>query len=193
MSEKISDIKVKIVETALELAEEQGWANTTLRDISEKSGISLSEIYTYAGHKDDILTLLGGIIDQKVLETVSISEQYVTSKRDRIFDILMDRYDILNDYRSGVIAILDSFMCDPKQAVISLPHICRSMNWMLEAVGIETSGIRGAIKVTGLAAIYVKVLIRVWKSDESKDMSKTMAALDKSLDKVEGIVNRFGL
>jgi len=192
MNEKVSDVKCKIVEAALELAAEQGWANTTLRDISEKSGFSLSEIYTYIEHKDDILALLGRIIDQRVLGDISISEQDTISERDRIFDIFMDRYDILNDYRAGVIAVLDSLLCDPKQVIISMPHICRSMNWMLEAAGVETSGVRGAIKVTGMTAIYLKVL-RVWKTDDSKDMSKTMAALDKSLDRAEGIVYSFGL
>ena len=192
MNEKASDVKCKIVETALELAAEQGWANTTLRDISEKSGFSLSEIHTYIEHKDDILALLGRIIDQRVLGDISISEQDTISERDRIFDIFMDRYDILNDYRAGVIAVLDSLLCDPKQVIISMPHICRSMNWMLEAAGVETSGVRGAIKVTGMTAIYLKVL-RVWKTDDSKDMSKTMAALDKSLDRAEGIVDSFGL
>ncbi len=192
MNEKTEELKLKIVEVALDLAVEQGWANTTLRDISEKSGISLSEIYQYIDNKDDILALLGRIIDKRVLDGVSFSEQDVTSERDQLFDIFMDRYDALNDYRDGIVAILDSFLCDPKQIIISLPHICRSMNWMLEAAGIETSGVRGAIKVTGMTAIYIKVL-RVWKKDESEDLSKTMAALDSALDKAEGMVDSLGL
>ncbi|MEC7576790.1 MAG: TetR family transcriptional regulator, partial [Pseudomonadota bacterium] len=86
----------------------------------------------------------------------------------------------------------ESFHYDPKQAVISCPHLCRSMSWMLEAAGIEVGGIKGAMKVAGLTALYIKTL-RVWRSDESVDMAKVMAALDKDLGRVEGLALRFGL
>ncbi len=185
------EIKQKIVSSALALAVEQGWQYVTLQDIATRSGVSLTDLYDCVDHRDDILVLLGRMIDKKVLENVHYSDDDTTSARERVFDILMDRYDILNDHREGIIAILDSFMCDPKQVIISMPHLCRSMSWMLETSGIETSGIKGAIKVTGMTGIYLKVL-RTWKSDESKDLSKTMAALDKSLDRAEGIANSFG-
>lgn len=185
------DVKDKIVHSALHLAAEQGWQHVTLRDISGHAGVALTDIYACAEHKDDILVLLGRLIDRRVLENVHYSEDDVTSPRDRIFDILMDRFDILNDYRDGITAILDSFICDPKQMVISMPHLCRSMSWMLEAAGIETSGIKGAVKVTGLTGLYIKTL-RVWKDDDSKDLSKVMAALDKTLERAESMANSFG-
>tara|TARA_R110001592_G_scaffold20926_5_gene84571 strand:- start:8435 stop:9043 length:609 start_codon:yes stop_codon:yes gene_type:complete len=186
------DVKDKIVHSALHLAVEQGWEYVTLHDIAAHSGVPLTGMYACIDHKDDILMLLGRMIDRRVLENVHFSEDSTTSPRDRIFDVLMDRYDILNEYREGVVSILESLKCDPKQVVISMPHICRSMSWMLEAVGIETSGIKGAVKVTGLSGLYIKVL-HVWKDDESDDLPKTMAALDKALERVERMANSFGL
>ena len=187
----IQDMKDKIVSSALHLAVEQGWQYVTLRDIAEHSGVTLIDMYSCVEHKDDVLVLLGRLIDRRVLENVHFAEDDSTSSRDKLFDILMDRFDVLNDYRDGIVAILDSFICDPKQMVISMPHLCRSMSWMLESAGIETSGIKGAIKVTGLTGIYLKVL-RVWKEDDSKDLSKVMAALDKALERAESMANNFG-
>jgi len=108
-----------------------------------------------------------------------------------LFDILMERFDVLNDHRDGIVAILESFKMDPKQAVISLPHLCRSMTWMMEAAGMNTNGFVGAAKVAGLSVVYLNV-VRVWKNDSTEDMSKTMAALDKSLGRAEQCANTFG-
>ena len=183
--------KEKIVHIALDLAVKLGWDQVSLRDIADEAKLSLADLHEYFDDKSDILTALGRMIDRKVLENVGELEQELPV-RDRLFDVMMERFDILNDYRDGIVAVLHSFKFDPKQAVISLPYLCRSMTWMLEASGIETNGIRGAIKVTGLTGVYLDVL-RVWKDDDSPDMGKTMAALDKDLGRAESVVNMFGL
>ena len=64
------------------------------------------------------------------------------------------------------------------------------MIWMLEAAGIPANGPRGAVIALGLAGIYLYTL-RIWVGDNSPDMGKTMAALDRALDRAEGLCNRF--
>ena len=152
----------------------------------------MAELYDVLEHRDDVLVLLGRMIDKKVLSGLeAVKPDSTTSARDRIFDVLMDRYDTLNDYRDGIISILDSFKYDPKQMVIAMPHLCRSMSWMLEGAGIETGGIKGAVKVTAMTGIYLKVL-KSWTKDDSVDLSKTMSALDKALERAETMANTFG-
>lgn len=188
--ENPQETRTKIVEAALALAAEQGWEYTTLRDISARSQVDFPHLREEIDDKGDILVILGRMIDRKVFENMSkIDEE--SPVRDRIFDLMMERYDVLNDYRAGVVAIVESFKYDPKQAVISLPHVCKSMAWMLEAAGIETAGVKGAMKVAGLSVIYLKVL-RVWAQDESADLPKTMAALDKALGKAETWAETLG-
>lgn len=72
-----------------------------------------------------------------------------------------------------------------------MPHLCRSMTWMMEAAGIETLGLRGALKVAGLTGVYLKVL-KTWTEDDSPDLAKTMAALDKDLGRAESFANTLG-
>jgi hypothetical protein len=103
----------------------------------------------------------------------------------------MERFEVLNEYRAALVSILDSFKTDPKQLVISCPHLGRSMSWMLEAAGVETDGLRGALKVAGLTALYIKTL-HVWQDDESADMAKVMASLDKDLGRAERFANTLG-
>jgi ubiquinone biosynthesis protein COQ9 len=185
-----SDQKQKILDAALAVAVVQGWDRTSLRDIAEKAEISLFDFHNNFEDKADIITYLGRTIDRAVLSGLGEFD-VESSPRDRLFDILMDRFEALNEYREGIEAIFDSFKYDPKQAVITMPYLCKSMTWMLEAAGIETNGIRGAIKVAGLTGVYIKVL-RTWKEDASADLSKTMAALDKALSRAEKAASTLG-
>ena len=192
MAEKATKpTKEKAIKAALNLAAQKGWTETSLADIATESGISLSELHEMFEDRFDILAAYGRMIDKRVLEAAT-APQPGLSPRDLLFDLLMERFDVLNENRDGVAAILKSFCLDPKQAIISLPHLGRSMSWMLEAAGIDTGGIKGAVKVAGLTGLYLKVL-RTWKDDDSPDMGKTMAALDKTLGRAEQWAGSFGL
>ncbi len=112
------------------------------------------------------------------------------SPRDRLFDLIMERFDILNEDREGLVAVLDGLKTDPKQLVLSLPHLGRSMSWILEAAGVSTFGWQGGLRIIGLTGLYLKTL-RHWMDDESEDMSVTMAALDKNLERAERLAKRL--
>lgn len=188
---KVDNVKDAGVDAALKLASVQGWDSVTLYDIAQEAGLSLSDLHTHFEDKFDILAALGRKIDRETLARMSPPDADI-SKRDALFDIFMDRFEVLNEHREGVTAILRSFKFDPKQAVISMPHLCRSIGWMLEAVQLNTGGWRGAIRVSAMTGLYLKVL-RVWMSDESTDMGQTMAALDKELSRAEKLATSFGI
>ncbi len=184
-------IKERAVAGALDLASRMGWDKITMTDIADKAHVSLAELSELFDDKTDVLVAYGRQIDKKVLESFAGPDPSM-SERDRLFDILMERFDVLEGNREAVVSILKSFTLDPKQAVISLPHLGRSMAWMLEAAGIDTNGIKGAIRVAGLTVVYLNAT-RHWMKDESADLAKTMAALDKSLNRAEQVAGTFML
>ncbi len=61
------------------------------------------------------------------------------------------------------------------------------MAWMLEAAGLGAAGVRGLVRVKGLALVYMAVL-RVWLDDDSDDSAATMATLDRRLRQAESLV-----
>lgn len=185
------DIRSLAVQATLELCESQHWNSISLQDISKKSEIPLHDLHLHFEDRFDILSAYGRQIDRKIIENFKLPKSDV-SHRDLLFDLLMDRFDILNENREAVLSILHSIKMDPKQAVIILPHLGRSMSWILETADIPTSGYKGAIKVAGLACLYLKT-VRVWMKDDSPDMAKTMAALDKNLGRAEQWSSTFGL
>lgn len=184
-------VRDRIIDGALSLAAVQGWESCSVRDIAGEAGVSLEDFYEHFDDRADVVSAYGRRLDRVVLSRFSDLD-YDSSPRDRLFDILMERFDVAGEHRDGVVSILQSCKVDPKQAVISLPHIAGSMTRMLEAAGLDTAGLRGAARVAGLAALYMWVL-RVWVTDDSEDLSKTMAALDKGLGRLETAANSLGL
>ena len=185
------EVKVKLVESALDLAARDGWQNLTLAALARANKMPLARLHEHFEDKGDILTAFGRMIDRQVLEA-AVGPEPGLSPRDRLFDLLMERYEALNAYRPGLVSVLDSFRCDPKQIVIGLPHLCKSMSWMLEAAGLDSNGWGGVLRLAGLTSIYVRN-IRVWRHDESPDLAKVMAALDKDLSRAESLANSIGL
>ena len=58
--------------------------------------------------------------------------------------------------------------------------VLRSMVWMLEGAGVSAAGWRGGLRTQLLAGLYFWVL-RDFLDDDSADLAKTMAALDRRL------------
>ena len=186
-----SSLKERATLAALDLAAEYGWLNVSLQDVSAKADIDIDTLRQYFEDRIDLLVTFGHMINRKSMASLP-SDIDGLSQHDILFDLLMDRFDHLNTYRGGVIAVLDSFKFDPKQALLCVPHLGRSMAWMLETAGIDTNGIKGMMRVVGLCAIYMRTAY-VWSHDDSPDMGKTMAALDKNLGTGEKLVNLLGL
>ena len=59
---------------------------------------------------------------------------------------------------------------------------------MLNTVGQPTSGLRGALRIQGLVAVWAWTL-RTFERDESEDLSATMAALDTALGRAHEIAH----
>ncbi|MBD3666319.1 MAG: TetR/AcrR family transcriptional regulator, partial [Kangiella sp.] len=103
--------------------------------------------------------------------------------RDRLFDLMMARFDALAPYRPAMAEITKDALRDPGSARF-LPRMARSMSRILEAAGVGATGLSGAVRAKGLALVYAEAF-RVWLGDETADQSKTMAALDRGLARAE--------
>jgi AcrR family transcriptional regulator len=184
-----------IVATAVTLAGERGWQAVTMTELAERAGVPLDEVYRHFPTRTAVLTGFGRMVDETVLAggPADMSE----SPRDRLFDVLMRRFDVLAEHRAGVVAMLQGLRADPVGVLAELPQFKLSMAWMLETAGIATHGLLGPLKVRALGLIYLLVL-REWMVDESPDMSHTMKALDTRLHQADQLVNtiergpRFG-
>lgn len=179
-----------IVKAALMLAKDKGWRDLSLQEIGRKAGLPAGALDSLFENKDDILTTYGRMVDRRVADAFA-DGLTDGNPRDRLFDVLMERFDILNEDRASLIAILDDIRCDPSYTTIALPHLVHTMKAMLDIAGLENSGLQGTATIFGLAILYMTV-IKTWVEDESTDMAKTMAALDHHLARAEKLAAMAG-
>lgn len=189
MATRKQDPARKVIDATLKLAAERDWQDVSLSDIAGEAGVSLAVVHERFGSKQAILAAYGREVDAAVLSDRDSMDQD-GSPRDRLFDVLMRRFDELSHHKTAIANILDSYRCQPVSALCALPGLGRSMSWMLEAANVSAGGWRGTLRVKGLSAIYLSVL-RVWLKDESEDMAKTMAALDRSLTRADNLLGRL--
>lgn len=190
---KKADVPKTALATALTLAGQRGWRDLTLADIAAEGGMTLAQVHEAYGSKAAILAAFSDQIDDAVLSG-DRADLAAESVRDRLFDVLMRRFDALAPHKDAVRAIVRDSGADPCAAMGSACRLMHSMRWMLEAARIDTAGLAGRIRIKGLMALYADVM-RTWLADDSEDMGKTMALLDKRLGQIDQLcaaVCRFG-
>jgi AcrR family transcriptional regulator len=183
MTTRKPPIDQRIITAALALIAAKGWAGATLADIAAGAEVSLAQLHRHFPSKTAIIAAWLDQVDDQVLKTVepaSVDEE----TRDRLFEIIMNRFDVLAPHKQALCAIARGVACDPRGLCALACRLERSMAWMLEAAGIGTSGLAGMARVKGMMVIYGRVL-RQWFRDDSEDMAKTMAELDKRLRQAE--------
>ena len=178
----------RIIDAMLSVAAEKGWVKLGLHDIAAEAGISLAQLHEHYPHKMAILGACMKRADQEVLAGMGKGSDEETT-RDRLFDLLMRRFDALNPHKDAIRAILRDLPRDPPAALFLACRAKNSMRWMLEAAGASCGGLLGRIRIKGLVAIYAATM-RVWLGDDSEDMGKTMAFLDKRLSRAEMVMDR---
>lgn len=180
---KKAEIPKHIVDTALKLAAERGWRDLSLADIAVAADLPIGTVIRTYRSKPAILAAYARRLDEAVADGSEIGD-LDQPVRDRIFDVLMRRFDAMKADRDGLRAIARDLRREPLSAASAGCSVLCSMATMLEAAGVSSSGTLGLIRAKGLSAIYLSVL-RVWLTDDTEDSSRTMAALDRGLDKAE--------
>ena len=167
----------------LELASTGRWEVASMVDIATEAGITPADLRALFCSKAAIIAAFVEVIDQQVLSQGFHFEDEDTP-RDRLFEVLMRRFDTLGEHRDAVVALHRSLPSDPLAAISLGPTALISTSWMLEAAGISANGPFGLLEVKGLLAVWLAAL-RVWVTDDNPDLSRTMAALDRYLRRAE--------
>jgi len=177
----------RIIDAALRLIAQHGWRRLSLAAIAAEADVSIVTLYRAFPSKPAILCGFSRRIDEAVLATPLDSDAATEADerpRDRVFDLLMRRFDALNPYRAALEVLGRELPTDPIAALCAGAGLLRSIGWMLEAAGISTVGLGGIFAVKLTAAAYLATS-RVWLRDDSPDLAPTMAALDRRLRGIE--------
>ena len=177
------------LDAALDLAAERGWRSVTAGEVSARSGIEARVLGGAGPFRARLLARLMERVDRGMREGLDDEARDPTLPvRDRLFEALMARLDVLARHRAGMVAVLRGVPLDPPTALAALPLLGRSMAHTLQAIGESPWPPLGPLKVKGLSLVWLATL-RAWIRDESPDMAASMKALDLALARAEEAAN----
>ncbi len=175
------------LDAALRLAETRKWSEISLPEIAEEAGLSLADMLRAAPSKPALMAAFARRVDGTMLAAKIDADGSV---KDKLFEILMRRFDALAPHKAAVKNMLADLPREPVAAICALPSLLRSMRWATEVAGVRTATPLAPFKINALAVAYLAALL-VWRDDDSADAAKTMAALDKSLGRLETLASSF--
>ncbi len=171
-----------LIQSALARAEMVGWRRVTVVEAARTAGLPLDEARVRFPTRTAVLLRLGALADRAAL----VEDGSTGTVREQLFDLLMRRIDVLQQHRGGVQAVLRALPLDLPLALLLAAATGDSMAWIAAAAGIDTTGLGGRLRVQGVVAVWLQT-VRAWDKDDSPDLSGTMAALDKVLDRAERV------
>lgn len=173
----------RIADAGLAEAAAVGWRNLSMSAVAVRAGLPLAAVLTRAPTRAHLVAKLFDRLDARMLDGIAAPDE-ADSVRDRLFEIAMKRFDAMNANREGMHAVVSGARFDPPALAIALCRAERTAAMMLSAAGVSPDGLFGCARIQGLKVVLACAL-RAWMDDDSADLAKTMAALDRALERAE--------
>lgn len=179
----VEELRARALAGFLVLLAARPFERIGLGDVAAQAGVSLSELRSAYGSTFDILVAFIRDTDRKVL-AASTDDMADEPARDRLFDVLMRRLDVLGPHKAALRSLAESARRNPFFALALNRLAVRSQQWMLAAAKIDSAGLKGAVRAQGLALIFARA-VQTFLHDEDPGLAPTMATLDRELAKGE--------
>jgi AcrR family transcriptional regulator len=187
---KAQETRSRILDAAVELFQERGFEETTMRDVAARAGMATGAAYYYFGSKEELVLAYYLSTHEEVRETVARSLATTKDLRERIRTVLDARFEQAWPHRKLYRALFRSG-ADPQNPISPFGEQTRD----LREAGIAefADAVAGSdVKIPKdlaphlprLLWLYQMGLVLFWIYDESEDQARTRRLLDRSLDLV---------
>ncbi|MEM6534326.1 MAG: hypothetical protein AAGA24_03300 [Pseudomonadota bacterium] len=166
---------------ALKLAELTPWDELTLHAIVAEAKLNLADFHGVAD-KADLSAGVEGYFDKAMSAGPLDTDE---SARTRLFDVLMMRFEAMEDARDGVMSYFRWRDRTLPGLQIRVRGRLETARWALACAGLDAQdGVSRAAMIAGLSWAILQAE-RAWRQETSPDLTRTMAALDGELVKME--------
>lgn len=181
-----SDLRNRIVDTAIELAEAHSWESVRLYDIAGKVGIDLDQMRVHFREKEEIVEAWFDRADTAMLQEAAGADFLALSSGERLHRLIMAWLDALAAHRRVTRQMIAGKL-EPGHLHIQVPglmRISRTVQWIRESARRDATFIRRALEETALTGIYLTTFI-YWMRDDSQDSERTRTLLTRLLARAE--------
>ena len=187
--------KALILTTALEILHERGYAQTTMRAIAQKAGVSLGNAYHYFGSKDHLIQAFYHDLHEDHLRAALPSLQKESSLKGRLLSVMRLKIDTLEPYHEFA-GVLFQTAADPHSPLNPFAHASASVRRdsikLFEQVVAQTKAriptdLRAELPY--LLWLYHMGIILFWIHDSSRKRARTYHLIDQTVDLLDKLIS----
>ncbi len=176
--------KARAIEAFLTALAVKPWREIALAEIAEAAEMPLADLRDAFPTRTAIFRAFIARVDAAVLRTIAAEGDEDEPHRERLFDVLMTRFEHLKPYRPALARVREHAMRDAGFALRMGGQGLVSAAWMLEAAGISSAPKTAGWRLAGLPYVWGRTF-DVFLVDDDPGLARTMATLDRQLRKAE--------
>ena len=182
----------KLAETAWAQLADMSPRALHIDEIAAAAGIAPSAARAVSGSITAlILHQLARLDRQAILESLAdIEDAGEVPVRDKIMEALMHRFEVYAPYRAQMIQLEAAARRDPVLGLRLVESLLQATRMLLRMAGDDLVGFRGEARVRGVTGLAI-VVARVWRTDDTPDLSMTLKEIDKRLATAEEWGRKF--
>jgi len=180
-------VRRDLARAALSVATATPWREVTLLRLADAANRPVSDLY--GASLGDALDCVEEAFDRAIADNMDQLDP-AQSVRDRLFELIMRRFEAMEPHRAAVMAMEQGGDRDPTLMAAAHQRHVRCARWVLALAGLEADGMTGQARAQGLGVIIGQARA-AWRGDDAGDFNKTMASLDKNLRRAEEMFGRW--
>jgi len=179
-----SETEKNYIKKGFDLINDIGWDKFSIEKLSTKENIPVRDLKVFFKCKYSIVDKFSIMIDKNIESKLRSEDFKDSSKKDILFELIMMRFDEMEEFKGSLAKILDVSKNKPLLASIITRNVMNTMDFFLELSNSYSNYAFDVLKKNFLFLIY-SITFKTWLSDNTNDLSKTMAELDKLLSTAE--------
>jgi ubiquinone biosynthesis protein COQ9 len=177
-----SRLSQRIIDAAIDLAEQGSWETVRLHAVAARLGVSLDDIRRVFREKEDIVEAFFDRADEAMLHAAEAPGFLDLPTRVRLHRVIMAWLEALAPHRRVTRQMIGGKL-EPGHLHIQIPgllRISRTVQWMREGAYRDASNLRRAFEEVATTSIYLATFC-YWMGDGSPDSADTRRFLDRLL------------
>jgi len=186
-----AEVRLRIVDTALALAEEIGWDAVRLSEVAARLKLPMAELAQHYRDKDALADAWFTRARYAMLATPSKGFAAQPAEA-RLHQLMMRWFDALAGHRAVTGQMLQEklYPSHPHHWVPMIFNLSRTIQLLRDAARLEARGRRRQVEEIGLSALFLATL-RVWLGDDSPEQAETRAYLSRRLARADRLMARW--
>ena len=196
-AKKSDETRSRILEAALALFRQHGFASTTMRDIAKEAGVALGAAYYYFDSKDALVTAFYVRASQELTPLAEAALVKAKTLEERLRALLRVKFEYFAPNRSLMAAL--SAHIDPQNPLSPFSpkaQAIRDQDIALFARALEGSKVRVSDELKQhlprLLWLYQMGLLLFWVYDGSPRQTKTTRLFEKTVSIVSSLIKLSG-